>query len=194
MILAFTNAKLNLVNFLGIQLELDPTKFYIALLIFYMYFVWRFLTKLPLISGFWNDFLQYYMNSESGVKREHNFKKYQAEFFKLSTDLQEIKEKNLDPRITTTNIIRHAGNSIRHLKLSVNFHRSQPKLGSIIYDFTVDYDIVVSRQYFLKKLIVFSLKYDKFGDYLFPIIPIVINLAIFLSHSEWQGSFRNLLK
>jgi hypothetical protein len=98
LILAFTNAQLHSINLLGIEMDLDAIKLYQALFIGYLYFIWRFLTKLPLSSGFWNDFEQYYFNSENGIKKQNTFNHYRDkiigsnELLRLS---KELTDKNL---------------------------------------------------------------------------------------------------
>lgn len=69
LILAYTNAKLDSLNFLGIQIDLNAHKLYVAIFILYIYMIWRFLTKLPLRGGFWNGFEQFYMDGDEGVKK-----------------------------------------------------------------------------------------------------------------------------
>ena len=63
-------------------MQLDGAKFYQALFIGYLFFIWRYCTKLDLRAGFWNDFVNYFISSEEGVKSVHNFNKYSLEFIK----------------------------------------------------------------------------------------------------------------
>lgn len=50
LILAFTNAEVDSLKVICIDLKLNGNKLYAALFILYAYFIWRFLTKLPLRS------------------------------------------------------------------------------------------------------------------------------------------------
>lgn len=175
LVLAYANAEIHDLNFLGIQLELEGSKLYVGLFIIYLYFIWRYLTKMPLMSGFWNDFNQYYMDSEKGVKREHNFEKYQNMLLQNSEELR----NNSDAQIVDQKIIKFSSKILRKLRLSVTFYRSRREVDNekINHDnFSAVHDFHVSRIYVLRKLLVFSFKHDKFGDYVFPLIPIIINL------------------
>lgn len=190
LILAFTNAKLGSLNLLGIQMDLEGVKLYQALYIGYVYFLWRFFTKLPLRSGFWNDFLQYFMNSEEGVKKKHNFDRYKKEFIDNSDRLKhayEINDKYLNH--VQLSVIRFPDWPLTQLRLSATFQASGREGKNDNAQFGVDHDIKVSRFFVLKKLILFCIKYDKFGDYLFPLIPVLTVLGFFFFKLDWQGSF-----
>jgi hypothetical protein len=192
LILAYTNAKLNSLSFLGIQIDLDAHKLYVAMFILYLYFIWRFLTKLPLVSGFWNDFIQHYTQSEKGLKAVHNYERYKDELIAKSPRLKTSIEEDETFSIVNTSIVRFSPKYIRKLRLSFTFYTSITPEKGIQHNFHVDHDIVVTRFLFLKNLIGFSLKGDKFGDYLFPILPIILNLGFFLFAFSWQGSLYSL--
>jgi hypothetical protein len=193
LILAYTSAKLDSFNFLGLQLELIGSKLYQALYVGYAYFIWRFLTKLPLISGFWNDFLQYYITSEKGVKKQHNYERYKKQFIDKSERLKYSIETN-DPQLWLTqfSVIRLSAWPLTQLRLSAHLNASKREGENDMPQFNVEHDINVSRFLLFRKLIFFCIKYDKFGDYLFPIIPVFINLLFFLLKSEWQGSVNKI--
>jgi hypothetical protein len=192
LILAYTNAKIDSLNFLNIQIDLNGTKLYVAIFIGYLYFLWRFLTKLQLRSGFWNDFLQFYINSEEGVRSTHNEKRYRQELIDKSLRLKKAVEENEDFfRFVQLSIIRFKEWPLTKLRLSFTFTSTGSGNGEQP-NFNVDHDITFSRFFFLRKLVSFCLKGDKFGDYLFPIIPVLGNIAFFIFKSGWQGSLEQL--
>jgi len=194
LILAYTNAQLNSFNFLGIKLDLDAYKLYTALVVGYVYFVWRFLTKLNFNGGFWSDFLQYFLMSGEGVKQKHNFERYRKEFIEKSERLKYAIETN-DRffRYIQLNITRQAGWPLTRLNLSAGFCASGREGKDDQEQFYVDYEISLSRLFIFRKFILFSIKFDKFGDYLFPLIPVLVNVGFFFFKSEWQGSFQSLV-
>ncbi|MEK6781704.1 MAG: hypothetical protein AABY93_08355 [Bacteroidota bacterium] len=192
LILAFTNAKIETLNFLGIQIDLDGSRLYTALFIGYVYLLWRFLTKLPLKSGFLNDFSQYYINSDEGVKKQHHFTRYKDQLTGKSPELKTAVETDLNQRLVQTSVTRFDPREFWNLRLSFTFYVT-PKAPGQLSNLTVDQDIVVSRFYFFKCLIVFCVQYDKFGDYLFPLVPVLLNFFFFFTKSEWQGSFKSLV-
>lgn len=191
LILAFTNAQLHKINLLGIEMDLDAIKLYQALFIGYLYFIWRFLTKLPLRSGFWNDFEEYYINSEDGVKKQHNFKVYRDQLIESNQKLKshkELADGNLN--LIHYSLIRNSSSQLRKLRISTRLEVVENEANREVVD--TYYDIRLSRIYFMRKLISFCLKYDKFGDYLFPLIPVIAVVFCFIFKSEWQGSFAGL--
>jgi hypothetical protein len=191
LILAFTNAQLHSINLLGIEMDLDAIKLYQALFIGYLYFIWRFLTKLPLRSGFWNDFEQHYITSEYGVKKQHTYERYKQQFIDSLSQLKStIKEGSSDARFVQLNVVRQ-NNSLVKLKLSA-VYQIIILIGNRQQQHNIDIDIKVSRLYFLRKVLIFCFKYDKFGDYLFPLIPVITVVGCFIFKSEWQGSFAGL--
>jgi hypothetical protein len=188
LILAYANAQLHSLNFLGIQIDFDGDKLYQALFIGYSYFVWRFLTKLRLLSGFWNDFLQYYMTSEFGVKSKYNYTTLKKEFDEKSPQLKQANEQKDDSlRLVQLSVIRFPDWPLTKLRLSATFYSQGAQ-----QNFNVDYDIKVSKIFLLRKLLTFCVKLDKFGDYLFPLIPVLTNIFFFTFKTQWQGSFSHL--
>lgn len=192
LVLAFTNAEINDANLLGISMKLNGSKFYISLYAGYAYFVWRFLTKLPLRTGFWNDFCAYYMNEKDGAQKEHNYHRYRKQLVEVSARLRNAIEIN-DPyfRLNQWSITR-ASSGLRDLKLTGYFQGSGRQDANDQQQFSVDYQITVSKTYVFAKLVKFCVKYDKFGDYLFPLVPVVSVFLFFLLKSDWQGSFYSL--
>lgn len=191
--LAFADAQLDKLNFLGIEMKLDSAKFYQAVFVGYLYFVWRFLTKVPIISGFWSDFLQYYMNSEDGVKKHHNYDRYKDLLIEKSEDLKNAIESNDQFfRLNQINVDRLPNWPLHRLRLVFAFHASHRASSTQSNQFSVEYDITVSRLLAVRKLVVFSVKYDKFGDYLFPLVPVVLAVYFFIFKHDWQGSMASL--
>lgn len=191
MILAFANAEIHDLNLLGIQVELEGAKLYVGLFIIYMYFIWRYLTKLPLMSGYWNGFIQYYLVSNNGVLSDHGFDKHREAFLRNSTELTKWHGKS---SLVDVKANRLGNNSLLNVRLSATFHinKQDQYLGPSPTQFTAYLDITIPRSYFLRKLFIYSFKHDKFGDYLFPIIPIITNVLFFLLKPEWQGSYNRL--
>ncbi|MFZ1806226.1 MAG: hypothetical protein WAU36_03335 [Cyclobacteriaceae bacterium] len=197
MILAYSNAEIHNLNFLGIQVELEGDKLHIGLFTIYIYFIWRYLTKLPLMGIFWGGFISFYLESENGVKKEHNFKTHQNDFFKESLKVKEILESDRNAHLTGITVVRLPGNTLRNLRLSANFYRSTPKNADGSTDMpnvTVNINIKISWIYFMRKLMIFSIKGDKFGDYVFPLVPVVANVLFFILKPEWQGSYNRLFR
>lgn len=190
LILGYTNAKLHSMNFLGIELDLNGSKLYIALLLGYIYFVWRFLTKLPFISGFKNDFDQYYLNSEKGIKKSHSYERYKNILINSSKELKTIIENKRGYGLNHLAITRFDAATYRKLNLSFSLYTIE--VDNTKSSFEVVHKITVSSLLFSKILIIFCVKYDKFGDYLFPLVLVVLNIIFFIFRPEWQGSFYSL--
>lgn len=191
LVLAYTNAKLNKLSFLGIDIELDAHKLYIALFVLYAYFIWRFLTKLPLNSIFWTGFMQYYLESERGLKTKYNFKKFGSIMMSKSERLKQgFKDETIN--LVSTTIHRPDSSYHRKLRLIFTFYDRKPRDKQSPGNFSLDHNFTVSRLLFVQKLVIFCFKHDKFGDYLFPLIPVLVNLGFFVFASEWQGSIRSL--
>lgn len=191
LVLAYTNAKLNKLSFLGIDIELDAHNLYIALFVLYLYFIWRFLTKLPLNSIFWTGFMQYYLESEGGVKAKHNYERYRPLAIEKSDRLK-IGEEAGYISLVTTSIQRASAKHYLKLKVVFTFYDRNPANKQLHGNFSVEHDIHVSILFLLQKLMVFCFKHDKFGDYLFPLIPVLVNVCFFVFASEWQGSIWSL--
>lgn len=191
LILAFTNAQLHKINLLGIEMDLDAIKLYQALFIGYLYFIWRFLTKLPLSSGFWNDFEQYYFDSENGVKKQNTFNRYRDRIIKSNEILRNYAELK-DESIKCTQFLLTRDSRLHLRKIRIDGQVELIKDHGNKEMINIKYDIELSRIYFVRKLISFCLKYDKFGDYLFPLIPVIAVIGCFIFKSEWQGSFSGL--
>lgn len=190
LVLAYTNAKLNKLSFLGIEIELDAHKLYIALFIIYAYFIWRFLTKLPLKSGFGADFTKFYMEASDGVLQQHNYDKYQARMIEGDKILRERFQKPGTSHIDTF-VTRFPHNPMTKLRLIARFSTSDSlPNGSNSFDSVCDFE--TSKLYIFKKMVRFCVKYDKFGDYLFPLLPVLVNVCFFVFASEWQGSIWSL--
>lgn len=193
LMLAFTNAQLDKLNFLGIEMQLDSSKFYQAIFVAYLYFVWRFLTKVPIIGGFWNDFLQYYLNSEEGIKKQHNYERYKHTLIAKSEELKFVLNSNDQAfRLVQVSSSRLPEWPLHKLRLSFSFSATAPNSSSHSRSFYVDHDISVSRFLVIRKLILFSVKYDKFGDYLFPLVLVIAVVGFFFFKGQWQGGFASL--
>lgn len=187
-ILAFTKAEVSSLDLLGIDIELDGRKLYIALLIGYSYFIWRYFTKVPLLGGFWQAFLQFYLVSDSGIKKQHNYDRYKDDLLNGDPELRDKLGKRGGAQFLQMQAIRLAGRSIRNPRLSAAYHVATGDGGKNV---TKDHDIRVSLWFVLRKLFVFCFRYDKFGDYIFPIFLVVLNVGFFLFASDWQCSIWN---
>ncbi len=194
LILAFTNAKIDVASFLGVQIQLNGQKFYIALFIIYSYLTWRYLTKLPLRGGFWNDFTGYYLASYGGDNKDKLFSKHRAGFVTDPKEHIQIIEQGEYSSLLTMNAHRLGNRDLLHLRLVATFYITKEIEGMRPgNNLSAQCDIVVARTTFIRRLLIFCLKYDKFGDYLFPIIPIGINFMFFVTKSTWQGSLQSLI-
>ena len=189
LILAYTNAQLHQLNFLGIDMQLDGVKLYQALFLGYFYFIWRYWTKLNFFGGFWGDFTNYYLVSDAGVRKQHNFLKYKESFIDKSERLRDAYEAG-DKFLTLSSfdVVRLSNWPLTRLRLIVNFNASGRKGKEDQAQFSEYHDILLSRFYVIRKLISFSIKEDKFGDYLFPLVAVLLNVGFFLLKKEWQGS------
>ena len=106
LILAYSNAEINEINFLGIDITLEGEKVYVGIFVLYLYFVWRFLTKLPWKGGFQNDFNQYVIGlQQNSVKNK-------------SKDKIESLSSNY---FNGFNVTRVHNRSIRHLEFRWTF-------------------------------------------------------------------------
>lgn len=189
-ILAFTNAEISSLNFLGIAMALNGAKFYIALFIGYSYFIWRYFTKVPFADGFWQSFLDFYFTSGSGVKKQHSYERYRDCFLHGEAELRRALENHEPGHLIEMQVVRPAGRSIRNPRLSALYYLPGEDGGKNV---TANHDIKVSWWFVIGKLLIFSLRYDKFGDYIFPILLVVLNACFFLLLGDWQGSIRSLL-
>jgi hypothetical protein len=192
LVLAFTNAEIDCLNFLGISLELDGKRLYVFLFLLYAYFIWRYTTKVPLLSEFWVGLVKYYLDSEAGVKSIHNYDRYKDDLLNSNDQLRWSVENDPQFRLVTTTIIRSSNTALRNLKLMLTFYRAKKIREDDFPNFTVDQEIEVSRRFIFRTILIYCIKYDKFGDYLFPFIPIAINLIFFFTKREWQGSIFSL--
>ncbi len=190
-LLAFTNASLESLNFLGIQLRLDSHRFYIALLTMYLYFIWRFWTKLKIREGFWNDFTKYFLENKDALASKYNFERYRHAFAQQSEELsQAIKN---DPKFRVIQIsFNRDSQSLLELRMVANFYIEFRRLNNSS-DLQLAHSFRVSRLFFVRKLLRFCVAHDKFGDYLFPLVPVTVNLFLFLLNHEWQGSLHSLI-
>lgn len=194
LVLAFTNAEIDNLNLLGIQMELDGRKLYVALFVGYLYFLWRYLTKLPLKSGFWTDFIKYYLESDEGIKSRHTFQRYQNEFMQRSEPLtRAINSRDSSLYITSFHVVQLENWPMTKYRLSITFQSSREPGSNDMSTHSVEHEIHVSRFFLCRKVLVFSTKYDSFGDYLFPLVPALVNLFLFLVKATWQGSIQNLI-
>lgn len=193
LLLAFTNATISVANLFGLMVEMNGAKLYVALYLAYVYFFWRYLTKLPLTSGFWADFTKYYMDSWGGVNTKRSFAKYREQFVSdPSSILNAIKSDN-NAKLNRVYAKRFGGNSIREVRIVATFVVTKPPPmhpGNMVEIF---HDIEVSRIALGLTLVKFCVRYDKFGDYLFPIVLVLANVLFFLFKSSWQGSLKNVL-
>jgi hypothetical protein len=186
--LAFTNAQINKLNFLGIDIDLDSVKLYQALFIGYAYFIWRYWTKLNFMVDFWQAFNSYYMTSDAGVKEQHTFERYKQLFISKSERLEDAIKTNKPFHVVSFDATRLPGWPMTRIRLAATFASSGRARMNDHTNYFENHDITVSWFYVLRKLIKFSLKEDKFGDYLFPFIPVIINALFFLLKRDWQGS------
>lgn len=193
LVLAFSNATIHDLNFLGIQVDLEGSKLYIALYIMYAYFFWRFLTKMPFNSEFKTKFDNYYLSSEDGLKKYHSFEKYKTEIIEENPKLKEILDADPEARVASQDIRRFKANAYTNLTLAMSFQSSFGNENNRLLTHLFSYQIRASRIFLIRTLIRYCVKYDTFGDYVFPIIPVVLNLYFIFAKGEWQGSFWNLI-
>jgi len=134
------------------------------------------------------------MVSERGVRSTHNENRDRQDLIDKSPRLKKAVEENDDFfRFVQLSIFRFPGWPLTKLRLSVTFTSTGNGNGDSP-NFTVDHDIRVSRVFFLQKLISFCFTTDKFGDYLFPLIPVLFNICFFFFKPEWQGSLHQFLQ
>ena len=190
LILAFSSAQISELDFLGIDLKLDGRKFYLSLYILYGYFIWRYLTKLPWTEGFVKGFSDFLTKKPDGLRREFNNAVGLNKVFSgtdsyklLSLDADEKKSYEL------TLFIPNRLTAIVEFQL---FYRSDEVFGNTNGD-PIRTSYRMGRIYFTKKMIRYCLKYDEFGDFIFPLVPIFAFLLFFFLKSDWQGNFSSLL-
>jgi hypothetical protein len=189
LLLAFTTADVGILSLFGIKVEMNGQKVYIALFVGYIYFIWRYLTKLPLISGFWNDFTTYYMQSYGGNRMNKTFYKYRNQFISDPPGGMKLLEKDPSARLLKIDAVRLAGNRIRQLRIIATFYITRADGGQ---NMSMYHDILVSKTTFYSKFVRFCIRYDKFGDYIVPIVLVLVNMLFFIFKSEWQGSMQTL--
>lgn len=187
--LAFTEAEINALNFLGIDIGLDGKKFYSALFIAYCYFIWRYCTKVPLAGGFWQAFLSFYFDSDSGIKKQHTYERYR-DSFENSPEVKKVLVKGREVQLVQMQAVRPSGRSMRNPRLSATYHTSTDTGGTNV---TANHDIAVNWWFVTMKLLIFSFRHDKFGDYIFPILLVGLNVYFFFFSMGWQGSIWSLL-
>jgi hypothetical protein len=192
LLLAFTEAKLNSLSFLGIQLELDSSRFYAALWFIYVYFAWRFYTKARLSELFWGEFTKYFLEEERGLKTRYNYYKLKSVFAEKSSELKWASENDPNFRVISTFFTRQTS-SLLKLTIKVRFYISF-RARNRSPELEVSHDITVPRYFLWFKVAGYCLTRDKFGDYIFPFLPILLNLLFFLFRPSWQGSASSLLK
>ncbi|MEP1094036.1 MAG: hypothetical protein ABJG78_02940 [Cyclobacteriaceae bacterium] len=195
LLLAFSNAEINKINILGISLELEGTKLFVGLYFIYAYFIWRFITKLPYRKEFLKDLHMYLYESLDGLSKYYTLERMQKEFEATSDDYRE-RSKNGTAHARKIGIGHEAG-SLRKVTLSLDYSRTLTKEEredhSTSQSNRISIEKKVSLQLVLRKTIWFCIKYDKFGDYIFPFIPILANTLFFFLSSKWQGGFYELI-
>ncbi|MEQ9219107.1 MAG: hypothetical protein RLO17_13750 [Cyclobacteriaceae bacterium] len=186
MLLAFADAEINKINFLGIAIDLEGERVYLALFFLYGYFIWRYLTKLPLRSGFVTEFHQFLMNYPTGLRKEYNTEKHRSKVLNREVLLLEdfLGE---EPKIIELNIHRDGKKPINQLVLGWKYRNKDGKTHDI------HENLSVSWFYISRKFIYFCFKHDKFGDFIFPLIPVLVNIIFFLFNGDWQGGIQNYL-
>ena len=197
LLLAFSDAKISEVNFLNIKLALEGPKLYVGIYILYLYFAWRYLTKLNFKGDFWSSFRNYYLESNAGVKRKYPFEKMKTKFFEKKPELQQMLEADRSVQIYDLKVLQLTPERPRELRLSQNFYRNvsqEERAQGKESRFSVEIEIKVTRLYIIGKMIWFSFRHDKFGDYIFPIIPLAANMMFFVFNDDWQGSFNQIFK
>jgi len=193
MIMAIANVEVEVLNLLGIEVKLDGEGLYISLFIGYLYLTWRYLTKLPFTKGFWHEFITFYTDSPSGVRKQHTYERHRDAFLAHNPELA-ILESDANTRLIDMKVHR-IFQSIRKLRLSAIFYVtvSHANAGPMDNNLVANLDIVVTRIFILRKLLLFSLLHDKFGDYLFPLTLVLLNVVFFVLKTDWQGNLFSLL-
>jgi hypothetical protein len=173
MIMAIANVEVEVLNLLGIEVKLDGEGLY---------------TK-----GFWHEFITFYTDSPSGVRKQHTYERHRDAFLAHNPELA-ILESDANTRLIDMKVHR-IFQSIRKLRLSAIFYVtvSHANAGPMDNNLVANLDIVVTRIFILRKLLLFSLLHDKFGDYLFPLTLVLLNVVFFVLKTDWQGNLFSLL-
>ena len=181
MLLAFADAEINKINFLGIALDLEGEKVYMGIFLIYIYFIWRYLTKVNVPGEFWNKYFDYYR-----VKASKRFKK--AKYFDKVNKIDGIQlEGFLEGELQIQKLsVTSQNRSFLNLQLDWSYNTQDDSRIR-----TVSSKKKVTPFYPILLFIWFCLRYDKFGDFLFPLIPVLLNLGFFLFNEDWQGSIHN---
>jgi hypothetical protein len=190
--LAYTNANIEELKIVNVTLDLSGGKAYIGLFTIYAYLTWRYLTKLKWRSGFWNDFDQYYISSDAGVKSRRSFDELKSLFINQNAKLKQLLEPPYNARLSGIDVGRASATHYRSLILNANFYLEKPMefIGS---NFTAKLPVTIPLLYIVRKFLTFSFKHDKFGDYVLPLILVLINFSLFLVLKTWKGGFYALV-
>lgn len=192
LLLAFSRAEINKFNFLGLDVSLEGSKFYIALFVLYLYFIWRYWTKANFHAGFLAPFYTYFLESEEGVKKRYPFFRVQGRFFDENPAFKEAYENDKNYELISLTIRSPSPRDMRNLSFHIAFSKSARETKTDITQSGAAIKLKVSRLFVWWVGLRYSIKYDKFGDYVFPLIPVVVNVTYFFSAKEWQGSFFQL--
>ena len=195
LLLSFSNAEINDINFLGIKLSLTGENVYSVLYAIYSYFTWRFLTKLPFHTQFIAGFDDYYLQSPNGVKKEYNYERLKNNFIQASQELSDRYKSNLRDGLISMSVAREKVSNRRKLQFKSTYQRfeseARNKFGT---NYVVTINQSVSRFYLWRKFFWYCLKYDKFGDHIFPLFLVAINILLVLFNLDWQGNIYQLFR
>lgn len=189
LVLAFSNAEINRINFLGIDLELDGEKLFISLYVLYLYFLWRYLTMMLFRTEFMNHFHNFMLSSPHGFKKEFAYEKRKNEYQREFEDLQGIENDRFGS-IVSISFTRNSFWKLSRLNMKIEYRKSateeEKEMGSP-GNKVVSKEVRVSYWYLLRKFLLFCIYKDKFGERVFPLIPVFVNLLFFLFKEDWQG-------
>jgi len=194
LLLAYSNAEISHLKFLGIDLTLEGTKFYTGLYIIYGYFIWRYLTKLKFKSGFLHGFDIWYLEGVDGVKKHYNLKSLKSLFVNERPELQKEIDSGISSPVSLK-VIRFNPKERRKIKLSQTFYKrlsEEERQQNVHQNFNIEIDLNLSRFFLFRKFFWYCVKHDKFGDYLFPLLLCIANLSFFVFSTQWQGGFNHI--
>lgn len=190
LLLAYSSANISSFSFLGLSVNLDGEKFYQGLYIIYGYFIWRFITKLPYTS-FKNDFDHFLLDPKRGLLKHFKFENIRKKInevdnsFFVMHDIGAIRVDSME--------VKRSHSKWKNIRIFIVYQfisdhpKSKDKTGS--YHHIETNEIPVNSSIVFRKWIWFALTRDKFGDYLFPLIPVLFFLGFFFLKHSWQGSF-----
>ncbi|WP_109831925.1 hypothetical protein [Reichenbachiella versicolor] len=179
--LAFSRVEITKFNLLGLGLEItEISRFYIGLYCIYIFFVWRYFTKLQkeeVRKGFTK-----YIKDKIHAYFKSNWSKHFKETIEIDGFEEKLSFKNIGLGIDPVSL----------LKIKIDGYYSSNEKG---HTETIEIGLIkiLGFRVYVWQFLKYSFLKDKFGDVYFPIVLIAIFVYLFACYGDWQGGFSQII-